>query len=97
FHIVLDALVDQFAPLLERLHRELDRLEARVFRRPTPRLLRRLLRVKRRVALLRKTLVQERELTARLARGEFALIDEREMAYYRNVHDHVVRFAELID
>jgi magnesium transporter len=97
FHIVLDALIDQFAPLLDRVHGELDRLEGRVFRRPTPRLLRRLLRLKRRVALLRRTLTLEREVAARLARGEFGLIEEREMAYYRNVYDHVVRFTELLD
>jgi magnesium transporter len=46
---------------------------------------------------LRKTLIYEREITARLARGEFTLIDEREMVYYRNVYDHVVRFTELIE
>jgi magnesium transporter len=34
---------------------------------------------------------------ARLSRGEFALIDERETVYYRNVYDHLVRFAELIE
>ncbi len=97
FHVVLDGLINQFAPLLDRVHARLDRLEAGVFRRPTPRLLRRLLRLKRRVALLRRTLAQEREVAARLARGEFGLIGEREMVYYRNVYDHVVRFAELID
>jgi magnesium transporter len=97
FHLVLDALIDEFAPLLDRVHRELDRLEVRSLRRPTPRLLGRLLRIRRRVAVLRKVLALERELTARLARGEFKLIDEREMVYYRNVYDHVVRFSELLD
>ena len=36
-------------------------------------------------------------MLARLARGEFDLIDEREIAYYRNVYDHLVRFTELIE
>jgi len=34
---------------------------------------------------------------ARMARGEFELIDEREMVYYRNVYDHLVRFTELTE
>src|SRR5262249_38688703 len=97
FHVLLTALVDQFAPLLDGLHRRLDRLEARVVGPAEPRLLQRLLRVKRRLGLLRKTLTLEGEVTARLARGEFALIDEKEMAYYRNAYDHVVRFRELFD
>ena len=47
--------------------------------------------------MLRKTLIYEREVLVRLARGEFALVDERETAYYRNVYDHLVRFTELIE
>ncbi len=47
--------------------------------------------------LLRKTLVYEREVLVRLARGEFDLVDERETVYYRNVYDHLVRFTELIE
>lgn len=97
FHLVLDNLIDEFAPLLDRLHDVLDRMEVRVFRRPTQKLLVRLMKIKRQIVLLRKTLIYEREITARLARGEFTLIDEREMVYYRNVYDHVVRFTELIE
>jgi magnesium transporter len=56
-----------------------------------------LLRMKREIILLRKTMIHEREVLARLARGEFDLVDEREMVYYRNVYDHLVRFSELIE
>jgi len=34
---------------------------------------------------------------ARLIRGEFDLVDQREIAYYRNVFDHLVRYTELIE
>jgi magnesium transporter len=57
----------------------------------------RLLQLKRHIIRLRKTLVYEREVLARLIRGEFALIDDREIVYYRNVYDHLVRFSELIE
>jgi magnesium transporter len=57
----------------------------------------RLLRLKRDIILLRKSLVYEREVLARLSRGEFSLIDDRETVYYRNVYDHLVRFTELIE
>ena len=55
----------------------------------------RLLRLKRLVSSLRKTLMLEREVLARLIRGEFALVEDREIAYYRNVYDHLVRYTEL--
>ena len=97
FHRILDEMVDEYAPLLDTLVETLDRAEARIFRKPTRHVLGRLLRLKRTVIQLRKTLVLEREVLARLARGDFALIDEREQAYYRNVYDHLVRYTELAE
>jgi magnesium transporter len=97
FHHVLDQMVDEYAPVVERVAARLDRLEGRVFRDPSPKLLARLLRVKRVVSGLRKTLILEREVLARLTRGEFDLVDEREVVYYRNVYDHLVRYTELIE
>lgn len=97
FHLILDVMVDQYAPLLDHYDESLEELEAEIFSKPSRELLTRLLDVKRNVILLRKTLVYEREVLARLIRGEFDLIDDREMVYYRNVYDHLVRFTELIE
>lgn len=97
FHLILDALIDEYSPVVEKLTEQLDRMERGLFRNPTPKMLTRLLRLKRQVSFLRKTLILEREVLARLTRGEFELIDEREIAYYRNVYDHLVRFTELVE
>jgi magnesium transporter len=97
FHHVLDAMVDEYAPVVERVVERLDGLETHLFKDPTPRLLGRLLRLKRIVTGLRKTLILEREVLARLIRGEFELVAEREVVYYRNVYDHLVRYTELIE
>jgi magnesium transporter len=97
FHHVLDAMVDEYAPVVERVSERLDALETHVFRDPSPKLLGRLLRLKRIVTGLRKTLILEREVLARLIRGEFELVDDREVVYYRNVYDHLVRYTELIE
>jgi magnesium transporter len=90
-------MVDEYTPVVEGVAARLDRLESRIFRDPSPRLLARLLRLKRVVTGLRKTLILEREVLARLIRGEFELVDEREVVYYRNVYDHLVRYTELIE
>ncbi|MFO0798848.1 MAG: magnesium/cobalt transporter CorA [Gemmataceae bacterium] len=97
FHLILDAVVDEYAPVVERVADRLDKLETRVFRNPSPEELGRLLRLKRLVSGLRKTLILEREVLSRLTRGEFELVDDREIAYYRNVYDHLVRYTELIE
>jgi magnesium transporter len=97
FHIILDSTVDEYAQALEHLEEALDAVEAQVFGKPNPQLLGNVLQLKREIVVLRKTLVYEREVLARLSRGEFALIDDREMVYYRNVYDHLVRFTELVE
>jgi magnesium transporter len=97
FHIILDDTVNEYAIALDHFQEALDEAEAQVFEKPNQKLLFGLLQLKREIIVLRKSLVYEREVLARLARGEFALIEEREMVYYRNVYDHLVRFTELVE
>ncbi len=96
-HLILDEAVDLYIPVLQSVEDSLDGLESRLFHRPKPLYFNQLLRVKREIIHLRKTLIKEREVLVRLARGEFELVNERETVYYRNVYDHLVRFTELIE
>ncbi len=97
FHLLLDEMVDEYVPILDHVTDVLEGMEEVIFRRPTRTSLPRLLHLKRDIIALRKTLTHEREVLARLSRGEFDLIDDRETVYYRNVYDHVVRFTELVE
>lgn len=96
-HLILDKMVDDYAPVIDRFMRQLSRLETRLLAEPGPALLTRLLRLKQRVITLRKTLIHEREVLARLMRAEFDLVTNNELHYYRNVYDHLVRYSELIE
>ena len=97
FHLILDAMVDEYAPVVDRISARLNALENRVFNKPEAQVLSPMMRLKRLVSWLRKTLILEREVLARLVRGEFELVEDREIAYYRNVYDHLVRYTELIE
>jgi len=97
FHLLLDNTVDEFVPVLDYIDDSLDEIELELLENPTRKLFMRLVRLKREVILLRKTLIHEREILVRLSRGEFDLVETRETAYYRNVYDHLLRFTELIE
>jgi magnesium transporter len=97
FHLVLDQIVDDYAPEVDHLVTRLDEIEVQVFETPSQQLVSELVRLKRRVIALRKTLILMREVLARLIRGEFELVEDREIVYYRNVFDHLVRYTELIE
>ena len=97
FHVILDEMVDEYAPVLDRFAETLEEYEAILFENPSRQMLAKLIACKRALILLRKTLIHEREILARLARAEFELINDRETVYYRNVYDHLIRFTELIE
>lgn len=97
FHLILDAMVDEYAPVVENMAVQMEALETRILLRSTPDLMPRLLRSKRMLNFLRKTLVLEREVLARLTRGDFRLVQEQEVVYYRNVYDHLVRYTDLVE
>jgi magnesium transporter len=93
-HRIIDTMVDNYRPEIEKLQQRLDRLESEVFENPNPKLARQILDFKRDVASLRQVVLPQRDAVGRLARREFASISEQ-MAYrFRDVHDHLVRLSD---
>jgi magnesium transporter len=95
YHMILDYIVDQYNPILDRFDEDIDQLEDEIFLGVNQRTLERILNMKRQVFSLRRITSYQREMLHRLSRGEFELITQEEVAYYRNVFDHLVRATEL--
>jgi magnesium transporter len=93
-HRIVDAMVDQYRPQVEKLDERLDDLEKRVFKHPSSRLVREILSEKRAVSSLRRIVTPQRDVVARLARREFVDISA-EMAFrFRDIYDHLVRISD---
>jgi len=93
-HRILDLMVDNYWPEVEKLERRLDNLEKQVFERPRRRLVQDILVLKRDVVELRRVTTPQRDAVARLARREFALIDQALAYRFRDVYDHFVRITD---
>jgi magnesium transporter len=93
-HRVIDAMVDNYRPEIDELNDRLDAFEEQVFETSSPRLAKDILNFKRDVASLRRVVQPQRDVVGRLARREFALIDEQVAFRFRDVHDHLVRLAD---
>ncbi|MGH9203624.1 MAG: magnesium transporter CorA family protein, partial [Vicinamibacterales bacterium] len=92
-HRIVDAMVDNYRPVMEELERRTDRLEEEAFV-GREQLVRRAMKLKRELATMRRILTPQRDVLGRLGRREFDLIST-EMAYrFRDVYDHVVRLTE---
>jgi magnesium transporter len=97
FHIIIDEIVDNYTPVIEYFDHQLDGLEASIFQNFQSETLPKILSLKKGIIRLRKITTYQREILNRLSRGEFTLISSEEMLYYRNVYDHLVRIADLVE
>jgi magnesium transporter len=97
FHFVIDDIVDNYTPILDKLDDAIDKMEDEVFQKPTQLTMMRILHLKRNIMTIRRVAVYQREMLSRLSRGEFELINRDEMIYYRNVYDHLVRMTDMAD
>ncbi len=91
---IVDTMVDNYRPEMEKLESRLDALEQEVFDRPEAQLSRRILTFKKDVASLRQVVMPQRDAIGRLARREFPIIDEQLAYRFRDVHDHLVRLSD---
>lgn len=96
-HAVLDHLVDYYTPVVDAFDEDVDEVEALVVEHPRSEVLSRIFRLKRSLQRLRRVAVYQREVLKRLSRGEFELIPEKALPFYRDVYDHFVRVADLTD
>jgi magnesium transporter len=93
-HRIVDTMVDNYRPEVDKLGDRLDRIEKEVFDRPNPQLVRRILDFKRDISSLRRVVLPQRDVVGRLARREFPLISEQLSYRFRDVHDHLVRLSD---
>jgi magnesium transporter len=93
-HRIVDTMVDNYRPEIDKLEERLDFIEREVFEHPGPELARRILNFKKDVASLRQVVLPQRDAVGRLARREFALVGEQLAYRFRDVHDHLVRLSD---
>ena len=93
-HRIVDAMVDNYLPEVEKLSDRLERIEHRVFDDANGDLIKPILTLKRDVASMRRVLLPQRDVVGRLARREFAIISEQLSYRFRDVYDHLVRLTD---
>ena len=96
-HAILDALVDEYMPLIDQMESEVEWLEDSVLEKPDAKILQRLLSLKHSIMELRRIISPQREVMNRFSRDEFQHIDRQSLIYFRDIYDHLVRIQDLAD
>lgn len=96
-HIILDYVVDQKFTAIEALIDELDTLEGGMLDDASSFNPAELIRFRRYLLSLRKSLFHEREILIKICRKDCRFIAEKAIFAYRDIYDHLVGFFELTE
>lgn len=94
---LIDALVDDYFVLLEKIGDEIDVLEEEVLERPEKETVQRIHQLKRNLVELRKTIWPLREVLSSLYRDVPPLIEKETVPYFRDVYDHTIQIADTVE
>jgi magnesium transporter len=94
---VLDATVDGYFPLLDKMAEEIDTLEDRILEGGVRNGLRQVLNIKRDLLELRRILAPQRDIANALLRRDVELIGDAEAPYYQDLYDHLLRVLDALD
>ena len=97
FYRIIDGVVDSYLPVLDRFSEIIDELEDQVLNRPAPETLSRIFETKRNLILLRRVLVNTRDVAGHLQRTESDLIHRDMWPFLRDIYDHVARNLDLVE
>ena len=96
-YTLLDAVVDNYFLVLEKLGERIDDLEQRLVTQPTRQTPALLHHLKRELIFLRKSIWPLRELIGGLDRGESSLITQPTNVYLRDVYDHTIQVIDTVE
>jgi magnesium transporter len=95
--VLLDAIVDNYFVVMEKINERVEALEEPVSNNPTPELLHEIHQLKRDIIYLRKRIVPVREVIDRLIRSDSPLVGKEVRLFLRDVYDHVINVMDSIE
>lgn len=96
-YVIVDALVDEYQPVIDLIAEESSDLEDTVLVEPGPDKLQTIFRLKRRLIEFRRNASGMREVVNALLRKERGIVGDDLDPYFRDVYDHLVRAIDLIE
>ena len=97
-YALMDAVVDRYFPLIEKLETEVEAMEDRIFTKGAASSnIRRLYRLKRKVTVLKHAVLPLMEAAGKLHSGRVPEVCAKSRHYFRDVYDHLARINASLD
>lgn len=95
FHAILDAVVDSYFFVLDRIEDDIEDVEDKVVIDPSPQVLEKINGLKRDLLIFRRNVWPLRDILSLILSGYYPFISEKSERYYRDISDHVARLIDL--
>ena len=96
-YALLDAIVDNYFLVLERLGARIEQMEEQLALDSAPQVVQGIHDLRRGAIFIRKSVWPLREVLGQLARGESAHFRKETVPYLRDVYDHAMRVIETVE
>ncbi len=96
-HVLLDDCVDAMVATIEPLEDDIEAAEDGILRDTAAFRLEELVRLRRALLTLRKSLFHEREILVRICRRDSPFVSEGAIYHFRDIYDHLAKFFEFTE
>jgi magnesium transporter len=96
-YALIDAIVDNYFMILEKLGEAIEEVEDKLVTNPTAETLQTIHDLKREMVFLHKSVWPLREVINRLERSESPLINKSTCIYLRDVYDHTIQVMDSVE
>lgn len=96
-YALLDALVDDYFPVMDRIGDRVDELEQAIFESFDEGSLQMIFQLKKDLLFLRRIVAPERDVLNVMLRRDIPVFDQNDITYLQDVYDHIVRITDVLD
>ncbi len=94
---LLDSIVDGYFPVLDEIAERADTLEEMILLEAQPGLQAEILQLRRDLLMIRRVVGPERDVMNVLIRHDPPMFSDREIVYFQDVYDHLLRVSDAVD
>lgn len=96
-YALIDTIVDHYFLVMDSLGDKIESLEEEIIKTPNTRSLAKINQLRKELIVLKRSIAPVRELVNGFIKTDSSLIDEKSTKYFKDVYDHVIQAADLVE
>ncbi len=96
-YALLDAIVDNYFVILEKIGERIEAIEDELMENPTPETLRKIHKMRGEMLFLRRAVWPLRDVVGSIERGKVSSMSDATEPFYRDLYDHTIQVIETVE